>query len=74
MKKGSLRDEALFETWIIRILINECRNILRKRKIAPLPLEDAIIAGTGAPMRNAVRFRLHRSYEAGMGSQVKRTD
>ena len=49
MKKGSLRDEALFETWIIRILINECRNILRKRKIAPLPLENAIIAGTDAP-------------------------
>lgn len=32
MKKSSLREEALFETWLIRILINECRNMLRRRK------------------------------------------
>lgn len=29
--RGSLRDDALFATWLMRILINECRTILRKR-------------------------------------------
>ena len=27
--RGRLRDETLFETWLIRILINECHNIQR---------------------------------------------
>lgn len=30
-KLHTLREEAYFETWLIRILINECRNICRKR-------------------------------------------
>lgn len=29
--RRSLREEALFATWLMRILINECRTILRKR-------------------------------------------
>ena len=29
---GRLKDEALFETWLTRILINECKRILRKRR------------------------------------------
>ncbi len=28
---SSLRDEALFETWLIRILINQSRTLLRRR-------------------------------------------
>lgn len=32
-KRNSLRDERFFKTWVIRILINECKNILRDRKI-----------------------------------------
>lgn len=32
MKKGGLRQEEYFETWMMRILINECRNALRRRK------------------------------------------
>ena len=32
MKKGSLKEERYFETWLIRILINECRTLLRRRK------------------------------------------
>ena len=31
-KKHTLRDESLFETWLTRIVINECRNVLRQRK------------------------------------------
>ena len=30
MKKDGLREEKYFETWLIRILINECRNLLRR--------------------------------------------
>lgn len=32
LKKSSLRDDAYFETWLIRILINECKDTLRRRK------------------------------------------
>ncbi|MBR6787150.1 MAG: RNA polymerase sigma factor [Clostridia bacterium] len=31
-KRAQLRDETLIKTWMIRILINECRNIQRKKK------------------------------------------
>lgn len=31
-KRHTLREERYFGTWLIRILINECRNIQRKRK------------------------------------------
>ena len=34
-----LREEAYFETWLIRILINECKNELRHRKRF-VPLDD----------------------------------
>lgn len=45
MKKGSLRDEAYLETWLIRILINECRSILRRRKNDAAEYCDAIDSG-----------------------------
>ncbi|MBQ8954078.1 MAG: RNA polymerase sigma factor [Clostridia bacterium] len=28
-RRGALRDEALFETWLVRIAINECKGALR---------------------------------------------
>ena len=37
-KRGSLREEAYFETWLTRILINECYSMLRRRRTA-LPLD-----------------------------------
>ena len=30
-KRGSLRDERYVETWVVRILINVCRNVSRRR-------------------------------------------
>jgi RNA polymerase sigma factor (sigma-70 family) len=30
-KRGQLKDERFMQTWVIRILINECHNIQRKR-------------------------------------------
>lgn len=42
-KRHSLRNEGFFKTWLIRILINECRNILRMqgrvRPVETLPEE-----------------------------------
>ena len=39
-KRHTLRNEAYFATWITRILINECRNIQRKRR-RTVSLEEA---------------------------------
>ncbi len=36
---GSLRNERFFKTWLVRILINECRKKLRERK-RTLPAEN----------------------------------
>ena len=36
-KHGQLRDERLMETWLVRILINECYNVKRAdRRISPM--------------------------------------
>lgn len=32
LKKGGLRQKEYFETWLMRILINECKSALRRRK------------------------------------------
>lgn len=47
MKQSSLREEKFFETWLIRILINECRSLMRRNKLRPLltnppPVTDEI--------------------------------
>ena len=31
-KRSTLRDESLFETWLVRIVINECKAVLRRQK------------------------------------------
>ena len=46
-KAGSLREERYFETWLIRILINECRNIGRRKKTADAELTENIPAPQG---------------------------
>lgn len=38
-KRASLRDEKQFKSWLTRIVINECYNILRKRK-REIPTEE----------------------------------
>lgn len=44
MKKGSLRETAYFETWMIRILINECKDMLRRCKKDAAALEAEPVA------------------------------
>ncbi|MBQ8537385.1 MAG: RNA polymerase sigma factor [Clostridia bacterium] len=31
-KKGTLRDQTQFRAWLVRILSNQCKNVLRKRR------------------------------------------
>ncbi len=31
-RRDTLRNEALFETWLTRVVINECKTLLRKRR------------------------------------------
>lgn len=56
--KNRLRDEAFFDTWITRILINECNNELRRQKrvcpIDELP-ETAAESYDHLPLKEAIR-------------------
>jgi len=53
----SLRREEYFETWLTRILINECHNILKARKnivqLESLP-EQGAYTGDNKPLRDAL--------------------
>lgn len=42
-KRESLRDDQFFRTWLVRILINECRNIQR-RGGREIPAEEIVLA------------------------------
>lgn len=43
-KLPSLREEQFFETWLIRILINECKNIYRRRPRAESEIPETLAA------------------------------
>lgn len=58
MKKGSLHEEKYFETWMVRILINECRNLLRSGKNIPLPLNEAISADAQPELNEDIHLRM----------------
>lgn len=60
----TLRDPAYFKTWLTRILINECRVMLRQRARS-VPLEEEAAEGEIAPERDS------GLYEAVMGLDVK---
>lgn len=63
-KQHTLRDPAYFKTWLTRILINECRAMLRQRARF-VPLEEEAAEGEIAPERDS------GLYEAVMGLDVK---
>jgi RNA polymerase sigma-70 factor (ECF subfamily) len=48
--RRNLRDDALFSTWLMRILINECKSILRQRKRQFLISEPEADAYVGNPI------------------------
>lgn len=41
-KRDRLREEDRLPGWLMRILVNQCRSVLRRRKFRPLPLDDAL--------------------------------
>ena len=41
-KRGTLREEKYFETWLTRILINECRRMLRRRGSGNAPVPESL--------------------------------
>lgn len=48
-RRGTLRDEAFFETWLTRIAINECKSMLRRRRRKPVAeLDERIPAASDA--------------------------
>lgn len=63
-KQHTLRDTAYFKTWLTRILINECRAMLRQRARF-VPLEEEAAEGEIAPEGGG------ELYEAVMGLDEK---
>lgn len=65
-KRHTLRDEALFATWLTRILINECKTLLRKRKrsvpVEQLPALAAPPADEEAAEVRQVMFAMPQHY------------
>jgi len=43
-KRSSLREEQYFETWLVRILINECRMLYRRRSYAECEIPETLAA------------------------------
>lgn len=58
MKKGSLHEEKYFETWMVRILINECRNLLRSGKNIHLPLNEALASAAQPELNEDIHLRM----------------
>ncbi len=50
--RNKLREKQYFKTWLIRILINECHTLLRKRK-KTAPFEETDLEYAGAPSQGA---------------------
>lgn len=57
LKKAALRDSRYMETWLVRILINECRDLLRKRSIKTLPLLEEILPCADERMAEDLHLR-----------------
>lgn len=48
-KLDSLKDTQRFEAWVMRILVNECKDAHRRNKRRPLPLNEAVAETAVAP-------------------------
>ena len=54
-----LRDNSLFKTWIIKILINECNNIYKKKRKYAISYEDKENGGEVADTADTVLSGQH---------------
>ncbi|NLO84118.1 MAG: RNA polymerase sigma factor [Clostridiales bacterium] len=65
-KRDTLRNEAAIGTWLIRILINECKTALRKRAktvlVAELPQHAAEVEAEADPALEQALFALPAKY------------
>ena len=59
-KRRSLRDERAFDVWLMRILLNECRNIQRKNRYRALPLEESLAGAVAEPPDTGLQEALRR--------------
>ena len=57
MKRGSLKEEARFEAWLARILVNECRNLQRKQKLRLSPLDEQVSPSQQDSMTEDLQLR-----------------
>ena len=55
-KLPGLHHPQYFETWLTRILINECKDALRRRRRVPMPVEE--VPDAPAPKNEALRDAL----------------
>lgn len=56
---GSFRGDAAFTTWLYRVAVNATRDLLRKRRRAPEPVEELPERGVpGPPPEETVNLRL----------------
>jgi len=55
-KRSQLRDDRYFNTWVIRILLNECRNIQRRNSYRSLHENDMV---EDIPVPEGVNKELH---------------
>lgn len=57
-KRGSLRDEQHLQTWMVRILLNECHNLQRRNRRC-VPVEEVYDGTQAMPERQLeLRFAL----------------
>ena len=62
-KRRTLKKPEAFDVWLMRILLNECRNIQRKNRFRAVPLEEdlPVAEAPDVGLRNALR-RLPEKY------------
>ncbi len=66
---GSFRGEAAFGTWLYRIAVNSCRDLLRKKARAPVPEGDEQVLdrrSTSRRIEDDVTLRLELSRALGL--------
>lgn len=65
-RRNTLRDEKLFSAWLMRIVINECKTLLRKRRqslpYAEVPVGSFLIPGDAQREVFDALFRLPEKY------------
>lgn len=49
MALPKFRGDAKFSTWLYRIAVNHCRDIIRRSPPAPVPLDETMLAAEEAP-------------------------